>query len=222
MEKMKILELECGTKSFTKVAEARGHKCFTVDIDKKFNPDLCIDIMDFTIDMLPKEFRNPDIIWASPPCIQYSHAKRSGIRDIEGSNKIVSKNIDIIEQLNPKYYFLENPQTGLLKFQPILNEFPFYHRPYIDVSYCKYGFPYRKQTRIWTNCNVWKSRPICRKDCKFMKDGKHIVSVGNGRSKYTSKIMKKEDKYKIPPELCLEIIEAIEKWGIFAPNLKRF
>ena len=30
---MKILELFCGTKSFTKVAEERGHQTFTVDID---------------------------------------------------------------------------------------------------------------------------------------------------------------------------------------------
>ena len=43
-----------------------------------------------------------------------------------------------------------------------------------------------------------------------MKDGKHIVSVGNGRRKYTLQIMKKEDKYRIPPELCLEILNSIE------------
>lgn len=38
---MKILELFCGTGSFSKVAESRGHQVFTVDIEKKFNPDLC-------------------------------------------------------------------------------------------------------------------------------------------------------------------------------------
>ena len=34
-----------------------------------------------------------DIIWASPPCTQYSVAKTIGTRDIEGSNKVVQKNL---------------------------------------------------------------------------------------------------------------------------------
>ena len=202
---MKVLELFSGTESFSNVAKERGHKVFTIEKESKFNPSLCKDINVLEIKDVPFK---PDIIWASPPCTQYSHAKRSGVRDIEGSNKMVIKTLEIIKELKPKFWFMENPQTGLLKKQPIMNHFPYYQRDYVDISYCKYGLPYRKQTRIWTN-HIWKGQ-TCNKDCKFMKDGKHIVSVGNARKKYTSKIMNKEDKYKIPKELCLEIIKACE------------
>ena len=74
-----------------------------------------------------------DFIWASPPCTEYSIAKTTGIRQIDEANKIVLKTIEIIEYLQPKYFVIENPQTGLLKKQPFMNEFK-----YNDVDYCKY------------------------------------------------------------------------------------
>jgi DNA-binding MarR family transcriptional regulator len=67
---MNVLELFCGTKSFTKVAEARGHECRTLDMDPSFEPTICKDIMDLSYDDLG-EFK-PDIIWASPPCESFS------------------------------------------------------------------------------------------------------------------------------------------------------
>ena len=71
---MKIIELFSGTESFSKVARERGHQTFTIDIDKQFKPNLCIDILNFDISMIPKEFHYPDIIWASPPCTTFSVA----------------------------------------------------------------------------------------------------------------------------------------------------
>ena len=32
----------------------------------------------------------------------------------------------------------------------------------MDVTYCKYGTPYRKQTRLWTNMRWRPSRGLCR------------------------------------------------------------
>ena len=226
---MKILELFSGTGSFSNVAKERGHEVFTVDFDKQFNPDLCINILDFDISMLPEEFQHPDVIWASPPCTQYSHAKRTGIRDIEGANKIVEKTIEIIKELHPKIWIIENPQTGLLKKQPFMFGFHFE-----DVSYCKYGYPYRKQTRFWNNLEGFKGK-TCNKDCEFMDGKKHILSAGNARAMYCLKDIKKlakekysgeafelierltkhglnkKDKYKVPKQLCLELIKQCEK-----------
>jgi len=200
---MKILELFSGTESFSKVAKERGHQVFTIDIEKKFNPNLVKDILELTIKEITCLFGEPDVIWASPPCTEYSHAKRRGVRDIKGANKIVLKTLEIIKALNPKFWIIENPQTGLLKNQEFMKDIPFE-----DCSYCKYGFPYRKQTRFWNNFNL--KLKICKKDCDFMNGKKHIGSAGNGRRKYTDKNYKREEKYQIPKELCLEVIKCIE------------
>ena len=201
---MKILELFKGTGSFSKVAKARGHECFTIDIDKQFNPDLVADILTLGINEVPFE---PDVIWASPPCTEYSHAKRRGVRDIDGANRIVLKTLQLIKELNPKFWILENPQTGLLKKQEFMKDILF-----TDGSYCKYGLPYRKQTRFWNNFNL--KLKTCNKDCEFMIGKKHIGSAGNGRKKYTDKNYKREEKYVVPEELCLEIIKCCENTNI--------
>ena len=68
---MKIIELFSGTESFSKEARKRGHETFTVEMNPKFNPDLCMDITKVTADMIPFK---PDVIWASPPCTYFSVA----------------------------------------------------------------------------------------------------------------------------------------------------
>ena len=160
---MITLELFCGTKSFSKVAKELGHDTFTVDIDPKLNPDLCVDILDFKLEMLPEKFRHPDVVWASPPCTTFSVAS---IRHywVDGKPKndkclkgieIAKKNLEIIKELNPKYYFIENPR-GMMRKQDFmlgLNR--------NTVTYCQYGLPYQKATDIWTNCLEWKPKPMC-------------------------------------------------------------
>ena len=92
---------------------------------------------DFSLD-------NPDVIWCGPTCTHYSLArsKAKTPRDLEGGT--------------PSYYwFIENPQTGLLKTREVVQGLP-----YKEVDYCMYGAPCRKRTRLWTNC-TWTPRRPC-------------------------------------------------------------
>ena len=150
---MKLLELFSGTKSVGKVAETLGFDVVSLDLK---HADINIDILnwDYTI-YEPKHF---DVIWASPPCTEYSRALTTRTRKIDEANQIVLKTLEIIEYLNPTYFVLENPQTSLLKEQTFM-----YGIPYKDIDYCKYGMPYRKRTRLWNNVFQWNPKQLCKK-----------------------------------------------------------
>ena len=205
---MRILELFCGTKSFSKVANKSLHSTCTIDIDDKFEPNICIDILDFKIEML--ENFKPDVVWASPPCTEYSKAKSRGIRKLEEADKIVLKTLEIIKQINPKIWIIENPQTGLLKTREFMQGLPF-----TDCSYCKYGKPYKKQTRFWNNINL--KLDTCNKDCNSFVEGRHVGSCGCGgqgqghKKSYSDKSYKLKEKYSIPEKLCEDILRQMEK-----------
>ena len=111
-----------------------------------------------------------DFIWSSPPCTEYSRAKTTGIRNIEFANSIVLKTIEII--------VIENPQTGLFKNQEFMSELDCF-----DIDYCKYGFKYRKRTRLWTNITNWTPRDLCKKDCGNIRNNEHIETAQRMPSK---------------------------------------
>ena len=203
---MKLLELFAGTQSVGKVARDLGIE--VVSLDRDMPADIQTDIMDWDYTQYPR--KHFDILWASPPCTEYSVAKTIGIRDIEGANEVVQQTLDILEYYEPKYWMIENPQTGLLKDQLCM-----YGLPFVDIDYCKYGLSYRKRTRIWNNVFQWKQRPLCARDCRSMDESgnRHIASAQRGPGKHggvrdTNK-HEQSELYRIPPELVAEILNSI-------------
>ena len=67
----------------------------------------------------PKDF---DVIWASPPYTEYNKTMTRRTRNINAANEIVLKSLKIIDYLNPTYYIVKNPQTGLWTEQLVMNE----------------------------------------------------------------------------------------------------
>ena len=81
--------------------------------------------------------------------------------------------------------------------------------PYFDIDYCKYGLPYRKRTRIWSNIETWNPRLLCKNDCGQMEGNKHKETAqrlpNDLRNNPTAKRDTQEELYRIPEEVIKEI-----------------
>lgn len=202
---MKILELFAGTASFSNAA-SDNDITFTSDYDTQFNTDYCVDIMEFDISKVPF---SPDVIWASPPCETFSVASighhwtggRGGYipktKECQMGIDRVLKTLSIIEQINPKYWFIENPR-GVLRKMPFMKNA---HR--YTVTYCQYGDTRMKPTDIWTNIPNLQFKPMCKNGAPC-----HI-SAPRGSRTGTQGIKTYKDRSRIPKELCQSIIEQL-------------
>jgi site-specific DNA-cytosine methylase len=201
---MKILELFCGTKSIGKnFPEAN---IISIDILKRFNPTICRNIMDI-------DYKNEwnigefDYIHASPPCNDYSKCNNGNpnkVFDYEYYDGLVQRAIDIIEYLDPKYYTIENPQTGTLKNRNVILDWDKGNN-FFDIDYCRFGYNYRKRTRFWSNINFPNTLCLGINKCTGMINRKHKISIGNGNKIYGDKVPTLFEKYSIPNKFILEL-----------------
>ena len=123
---MKVLELFAGTCALSNAFKERGHQTYTVEWNKDFkNITLYEDINNLTKDIIINLCDGiPDIIWASPDCTTYSiasiskHRKKNedtgNLDPVSDYAKFCDKTnkhlMYLINEINPKYYFIENPR----------------------------------------------------------------------------------------------------------------
>jgi len=110
----------------------------------------------------------------------------------------VYKTIEIIKNLKPKYWFVENPMGYLRKF-PFMKKF---HRK--TVTYCQYGDKRMKPTDIWTNASHWIVRARCKN-----KDKCH-ESAPRGSKSGTQGLKNDIERAIIPKDICQEIVDVCE------------
>lgn len=211
---MKVLELFAGTRSIGKAFEAHGHEVFSIDWDKDFeNIDLCTDIMTVTADDILRLFGRPDVIWASPDCTTFSIAAISHHRKkdpVTGNldpiseyartcDKIDQHVLQLIHDLGPKFYFIENPRGGMRKM------FWMQGLPRYTVTYCQYGDTRMKPTDIWTNHPDPKFRPMCKNGDPCHERAPRGAKTG------TQGLKCSKERSVIPNALCEHIVEICEK-----------
>jgi site-specific DNA-cytosine methylase len=205
---MKVVELFCGTKSFSKVAEKEGHDVFTVDIDESFSPSLAKNILDMTAKDIPVEFHNCDVLWASPPCTCFSVAS-IGTNWTGGKGayipkrpeaveaiQILRKTLSLIDELKPKSWFIENP-VGVMRKMPEMQRLP-----RATVTYCQYGDTRMKPTDVWNNSKTWNPRPKCRNGAPCHERAPRGAKTG------TQGLKTAKDRSRVPEQLCEEILRA--------------
>ena len=207
---MRLLELFSGTGSVGNVFKEYGWE--VISLDRDMPADISTDILDWNFRSSPYPPKHFDVIWASPPCTEYSIAKTKGTRNLELANSIVERTLEILDYFDPDIYFLENPQTGLLKQQPFMQELD-----YNDLDYCKYGMPYRKRTRLWNNCITFTPKQ-CRRDCLAMNETRKKHKQIAQQSPHGAKVgwgdkhkFKRDELYMVPRELVVEIVRAVNE-----------
>jgi len=185
---VKVLELFSGTGSVGKLCDKIGFD--KVSVDLHLEADFNIDIMDFDYKQFDKnEF---DIIWASPPCTNYSKLQDCWIgrmrkgeiytteiqeKEMLNDDKLVLKALEIIDYFKPELWFIENPYSSKMKDRPFMKDLQFY-----VVDYCMYSdWGYKKRTRIWTNKKDFNAK-LCdgSGSCGNMVDNNHKLLLGNG------------------------------------------
>jgi len=224
LDKMRILDLWSGTGSATKVWREAGHEVITVDNDPAFNPTICKDILDVTVEELRK-YGDYHFIWASPDCRVYSVA--SGFsnwkKDDLGfahpitkksyeANKRLSHTMYLIHSLRPKYWILENPR-GMMRKVKSMNKYTRH-----TVSYCKYRDNRMKPTDLWGVFPPNFIPKMCRNH-KFDYNGEVINrqchhEIAQRGDKTGTQGLKKVDRSKIPFDLTLELYGLIKYGGI--------
>jgi len=172
-------------------------------------------------DIIKRLDGKPDIIWASPLCTTHSVASIYHHRKVKQANTFITqkersrnsllypksdkaklhdhfllKTLHLIQDLRPKYWFIENPRGGMRK-SPIMQGVFYRH----TVTYCQYGESYMKPTDIWTN----HRNPKFKKPCKN-GDNCH-VSAPRGSRKGTQGLKDNTERSIIPKELCEHILK---------------
>ena len=186
---MEVLDLFSGYGSWSNSFRDRGHKVVTLDIDSRFDPTVCWDILTWKYRELDIE---PDIIFASPDCTYFSIARaRWGYPEdkLEWTRKLWIKTFEIIDYFNPEYYLIENPVGKARKY--------FHGSRRID--YCMYDYQYRgkyikKPTDLWTNI------PIEFRVC----DGSH-----EHWNSFVDVVRDKSKRAVIPEGLVMEIMGVV-------------
>lgn len=206
------LELFCGTKSFSKIAEKRFGVTWTADIDSRFHPDVLVDVLK----MDPLKWRKMSFLWMSPPCEAFSTAsishhwkggKGAYIPKDEAARTgigILEKCADFIQISRPRFWVLENPRCVTRKILgPILDKrkIPYIRR---TVTYCRYGDKRMKPTDLFSNIpfSRWSSRPMCHNG-----DSCHEAAP-RGSKTGTQGLKNAVERGRIPSALIREILDS--------------
>lgn len=211
---MRVLELFAGTRSIGKAFEKHGHKVYSIEWDKDFeNIDWYEDIGKITAQDIIDRFGHPDVIWASPDCTSFSIAAISHHRrkNLETGNldpvsdyakfcdNVDQHVLDLIRELKPKYWFIENPRGGMRKMTWMQG------LPRYTVTYCQYGDTRMKPTDIWTNHPDPKFKPPCHNGDPCHEPAPRGSKTG------TQGLKGSIDRSRIPDKLCEHIVEICEK-----------
>lgn len=185
----------------------------SVDVEAFPGIDYVTDLMAFDYSKVPFQ---PDIIWASPPCTQFSVCSvwkywetdaKTGAKVPKDPNMsgihLLNKTLEIIQHYSPEQWFIENPR-GMMRTLPQMTALCLWTgAARRTVTYCQYGATVMKPTDIWTSNQRWLPKPMCKPGNSCHVSSPSGTNKGLARSATTA-----FSRSKIPDELCREILLA--------------
>jgi site-specific DNA-cytosine methylase len=114
-----MLDLGTGLGGACKPMRDRKWEVVGVDINPDFNPDIVDDIRTFSWNG-----KRPDLVWASPPCTDFSKFAMPCFYDVDKlpipDMELVIACRRIIEECAPRYWVIENVRGAVRWFEPYL------------------------------------------------------------------------------------------------------
>lgn len=170
---MKVLDLFSGLNGWGDPWRERGHDVIGLDLDRKLPATIHADIRTWDPQTLPWR---PDVILASPPCEGFSvmtigrnwhgpgclkacgeHVDQAPKNaDAELALQLVERALEVIDELQPRYWVMENPRDKL-RVLPVMRGLE-----RVTVWYCRYGERRAKPTDLWGGFPPsWRPEPEC-------------------------------------------------------------
>lgn len=209
------LDLFAGLGGFSAAFEdSPNWEVMTVDIEDRFEPDICADVLD----LRPTDLPNADVVLAGHPCTYFTTIRsttKGGDDAWDGDQPaseacrrhvaMVYHTIGLIRSLAPDYWFLENPRGRL---RTVIGE------PECTVWYCQYGGETAKPTDLWGN----HPPSFDARRCHYGNDACHHIKTKSykehgGGSDNRQGILTETDPAKrseMPHGLSAAILEAVE------------
>ena len=121
-----MLDLFAGLGGASEAMRRRGWDVVTVDNDPAFGCTHTADLAAWSWDG-PR----PDLVWASPPCTEFSRESMPWCRTGEvPSLDLLHAALRVIRECDPKWWVVENVRGAVKWFRPVLGEPKQVHGPF--------------------------------------------------------------------------------------------
>jgi site-specific DNA-cytosine methylase len=219
---LRVLELYSGTQGISKEFRKKGHKVISVELNDIFTKppynydQWTMSVADLKADDIINELNGyPDFVWVSPLCTTHSIAAISTHRQqgedgllypksdkAKEHDQLLLKTLQLIQELKPRYWFIENPRGGMRK-SPLMQGMMYRY----TVTYCSYGDNSMKPTDIWTN----HPNPKFKEMCFNGNTNCHHQPAPRGSKTGTQGKKGNLERSIIPKELCEHIVNICER-----------